>query len=84
VQITILYFGIVRYTLGKGSERLKLPSQITTLAALKKWLVTKNSLYLEAFGSAHKIQMAVNGKITTDSTLSNGDEVAFFPPASGG
>ena len=83
-QITILYFGRTRHILGKSSQKVSLAPQLATLTKLKEWLRAKSPRYAEALSAANKIQMALNGNLTHNAKLKAGDEVAFFPPASGG
>lgn len=85
MNVTALYFAAARHTIGKGREGLVLPTSVATIADLKKWLASRNDKYAHALGAKARIRGAVNGELVADNhRLKDGDEVALFPPASGG
>ena len=84
-MITVLYFARLRETLGTGSERLALPPDVRNLEALRTWLVARGGAWEEALAPSKPVRAAVNQAMATgDVPLSDGDEVAFFPPVTGG
>lgn len=81
----ILYFAWVRQKIGKGEEELALPKQIGTVSELLGLLRNRGGGYSEAFADPSRIRAAVNQEhVRFDAKLANDDEVAFFPPVTGG
>ena len=81
----LLYFGWVRTRIGIGSETLELPSDITDVRALMDWLKQRGDGYRVAFEDLTTIRVAINQEMATlDSSISSEDEVALFPPMTGG
>jgi sulfur-carrier protein len=83
--ITILYFARLKEALGLGSERLPLPPAVATIAALREFLRTRGGAWEVELGLAKPVRVAVNQEMAPPHTrLNPGDEVAFFPPVTGG
>ena len=81
----LLYFGWVRTRIGIGSETLELPSGITDVRALMDWLKERGDGYRVAFEDLTTIRVAINQEMATlDASISSEDEVALFPPMTGG
>lgn len=81
----LLYFGWVRVQIGIGSETLELPSDITDVRALLDWLKQRGEGYRVAFEDLATIRVAINQEMATlDTLISSEDEVALFPPMTGG
>ncbi|PPR10436.1 MAG: Molybdopterin synthase sulfur carrier subunit [Alphaproteobacteria bacterium MarineAlpha11_Bin1] len=81
----ILYFGWVRSRIGHDTETLQLPANIETVADLIEWLKLRGKGYAYAFEDSGAIRAAVNHEIVPPDTLvRNEDEVALFPPMTGG
>ena len=81
----LLYFGWVRTRIGIGSETLELPSGITDVRALMVWLKQRGDGYRLAFEDLTTIRVAINQEMATlDASISSEDEVALFPPMTGG
>ena len=81
----LLYFGWVRTRIGIGSETLELPSGITDVRALMNWLKERGDGYRVAFEDLTTIRVAINQEMATlDASISPEDEVALFPPMTGG
>jgi molybdopterin synthase sulfur carrier subunit len=84
-MVTVLYFARLREVLGTGREELALPGNATDVAAVRQALLARGGAWAEAFGEAKRIRAAVNQEMASDSTaVRDGDEVAFFPPVTGG
>jgi len=79
------YFAWVRQRTGTGSETLEKPAEVATVADLVDWLKTRSPGHAEAFRDTAAIRCAVNQHYV-DWTHAVGpeDEVAFFPPVTGG
>lgn len=81
----ILYFAWVRHKIGKGEEDIALPQQVMTVSELLAMLRDRGGGYAEAFADTSRIRAAVNHEHARfDARLGNDDEVAFFPPVTGG
>ncbi len=81
----ILYFAWVRQKVGRAEEEVTPPVEVTTVAALVEWLVTQSAGHADAFANRRTIRCAVNQEFATpDQAVKWGDEVAFFPPVTGG
>lgn len=84
-MITVLYFARLRESLGTGSEQLALPASGVDLAGVKQMLVTRGGAWAQEFGQSKSIRAAVNQEMASaDTPVRDGDEVAFFPPVTGG
>jgi molybdopterin synthase sulfur carrier subunit len=83
--VTLLYFAWVRQKIGKSEERLDLPKGVTTVRALAEHLRTLGPGYADALADLGRLRAAVNqDHVSFDSTVAADDEVAFFPPVTGG
>jgi molybdopterin synthase sulfur carrier subunit len=83
-MINVLYFARLREQLQTESEQLEVAPEITNVAALTDVLRNRGGVWAEAFGGS-TVMAAVNQEVANPSTsISDGDEVAFFPPVTGG
>ena len=83
--VKILYFAWVRERAGTGEEDITLPRDITTIGALVAWLGTRSPGHSAAFAAPGLVRAAVNQVFArADTAVAPGDEVAFFPPVTGG
>ena len=84
-MLTIHYFASVREALGKANEQLEFPDDIVNVEGLMKYLGASNPAFQSLIESENKILVAIN-QIVVDRNymLSKNDEVAFFPPMTGG
>ena len=81
----ILFFASLREKVGHGEEDAAVPSDVATPAALIEWLKGRGENYASAFGDLRAVRVAVNQEhVKLDHALRDGDEVAFFPPVTGG
>ena len=82
MSVKILYFASLKEALGMGGESVELPAGVTTVGALRDWLVTQGR---EKLASAKNLRCAVNQELAgLDAPVREGDEIAFFPPVTGG
>jgi molybdopterin synthase sulfur carrier subunit len=80
----VLYLARLREDLGVSTEEITLPEGLATVAALRAHLVARGGPWASALGREN-IRVAVNQEMANGSTaLASGDEVAFFPPVTGG
>lgn len=81
----VLYFASVRARIGKGSEDLTPPADVKTVGQLMRFLQSRGEGYAEAFADHARIRAAVNQEhVSMDAAVSANDEIAFFPPVTGG
>lgn len=84
-MIKILYFARLSETLGLKSEQLEPGSDCKTVADIIAELVGRGEPFVEAFSGDAQVLVAVNQAMSEfTSKVSDGDEVAFFPPVTGG
>lgn len=84
-MITILYFARLREALGKGSETLDLPREVRDIAGLQRMLAGRGGPWTEVLGQGTNVRAAVNQAMAGGNVaVADGDEVAFFPPVTGG
>ncbi|MES9936254.1 MAG: molybdopterin converting factor subunit 1 [Sedimenticola sp.] len=83
-MIKVLYFARLREQLEMASEEMDstgLDSVNSVVASLKD----RGGIWADVFGGAQPVLMAVNQEMVDgDTAVSDGDEVAFFPPVTGG
>jgi molybdopterin synthase sulfur carrier subunit len=81
----VLYFAWVRQRIGTGAEQVDPPAEVTDVGGLMRWLATRSAGHASAFAEAGQIRAAVNQAFCNpDHPVRAGDEVAFFPPVTGG
>jgi molybdopterin synthase sulfur carrier subunit len=81
----ILYFAWLRLRIGIGEEDVVVPNTVVDVADLIKWLKTRGPGYAEALKDVSAIRVAVNQEFAEFETLiAQADEVALFPPMTGG
>ena len=81
----ILYFAWLREKAGIAEEDVTPPESVDTVGALVDWLKERGGGYGEAFADDAMIRAAVNQEyVDRDHPVAHGDEVAFFPPITGG
>ena len=84
-MVTLLYFASLRESLGCSREQVALPSGNATVSALLELLRNRDGRWTEAFAPGKQWRVAVNQQMADLATpVKPGDEVAFFPPVTGG
>ena len=82
MSVKVLYFAGLKEALGMASEAVDLPAGVATVGALRDWLVAQGR---EKLASAKNLRCAVNQDMAgLDAPVREGDEIAFFPPVTGG
>lgn len=83
--VTILYFAWLRDRLGRAEEVVVLPEGVGTVGGLLAWLRTQDERHAQALADPRLVRAAVNQDFAASETpIAPGDEVAFFPPVTGG
>ena len=84
MSVTVLFFGGLREQVGQSSITLSLPKHVVTLADLRDQLIAQGGQW-QSLQRSKNLRAAVNQTMATfDSVVSDDDEVAFFPPVTGG
>ena len=84
-MIKVLYFAGLREALGKADEELELPQGVADVAGLRAWLRRRGEPWQSALAEGGPVRAAVNQEMAVASAaVRDGDEVAFFPPVTGG
>ncbi|BCB26820.1 molybdopterin synthase sulfur carrier subunit [Sulfurimicrobium lacus] len=84
-MLSVLYFARLRDALGVSSERVDLPADVNDVAALVAWLRKRGGAWEEELAPGRAFRVAVNQDMAdAASALRDGDEVAIFPPVTGG
>ena len=85
MNITLRFFAGVREALGTASLSLAVADDVTTVGQVHGLLTGRGGVWAEALGETRPLRMACNQVMCDASAaLSEGCEVAFFPPVTGG
>lgn len=83
MKITVKYFASIRELIGQGTESVD--TTATTLQALRDELIARGGAHAEALARGKAVRVALNQVMSAESVaLTDGAEVAFFPPVTGG
>lgn len=84
-MVRVLYFAMLRERMGRGEEALALPEGVGSVGGLAAWLQRRDGAGERAFGGGMVVRAAVNQEFAgMGEVVRDGDEVAFFPPVTGG
>lgn len=85
MRIRMLYFARLREAFGMSQESPELPAGVTTLGDLVDWLRARGGVWAEQLAEGRAYRMAVNQDVAGPEVhLRDDDEVAIFPPVTGG
>ena len=83
--MVVKYFSWIKEHIGKSEEQIDLPNNITNVNQLINYLNEIDKKYNIIFEKKELIKIAVNKTYSSfDTNISNSDEIAFFPPVTGG
>ena len=83
--MVVKYFSWIKEHIGKSEEQIDLPNHITNVNQLINYLNGIDKRYYIIFEKKELIKIAVNKTYSSfDTNISNSDEIAFFPPVTGG
>jgi len=85
VKVRVLFFAALREQLGTPGEEVEVPAGVATVAALRSHLRARGGAWQLALADGKLIRTAVNQDMAQPTAaVKAGDEVAFFPPVTGG
>jgi molybdopterin synthase sulfur carrier subunit len=83
--VKVLFFAALREQLGVAAEEVELAGEASTVAALRERLASRGEAWRSAFAEGKLLRCAVNqDMVSASAPIRPGDEVAFFPPVTGG
>lgn len=81
----LLYFAWLRARIGCSEEEVELPREVSDVGALLGWLQSRGGRYADALRDLSVVRVAVNQDyVGREHPVREGDEVAIFPPVTGG
>ncbi|MBN8873802.1 MAG: molybdopterin converting factor subunit 1 [Rhodospirillales bacterium] len=84
-RVTVLYFAWLRERVGLSEEQVDLPADGVTVGDLAGLLAARSAGHAAAFQNRRTLRCAVNQEFADPAAIvRGGDEVAFFPPVTGG
>lgn len=85
MKIKVLYFARIKEAVNYSTEELDLPNDVLTITALKNWLALRGEVWANLFNGKQVVRAAINHNLVDDlAKIEANDEVAFFPPVTGG
>jgi molybdopterin synthase sulfur carrier subunit len=85
VKVRLLFFAALREQLGTPGEEIELPPDVSTVAGLRSHLRSRGGAFEKIFADKALVRTAVNqDMVALTARIQAGDEVAFFPPVTGG
>ncbi len=84
-MINILYFARIKESLGVGQESIAVPMEANDVADLTAWLRQRGAAWQTELAPGKALRVAVNQvMVGMDAAIADGDEIAYFPPVTGG
>jgi molybdopterin synthase sulfur carrier subunit len=85
VKVKVLLFANLRERVGSSVEVVDIPDSASTVAGLRIHLMKRGGAWQEILSDMKVVRVAVNQDMAAaNAPLNPGDEVAFFPPVTGG
>jgi molybdopterin synthase sulfur carrier subunit len=83
--LSLVYLARLREAFGAASERIEAPLQVNTVGALRTFLAARGGAFATELAPGRSVRVAVNHELANaDTPIGPGDEVAIFPPVTGG
>jgi molybdopterin synthase sulfur carrier subunit len=83
--IIVVYLARLREAFGAGSERFEPGPGLATVSALRERLAARGGVWANELAPGRAVRFAVNHELAgPDTPVRSGDEVALFPPVTGG
>jgi len=83
-MVRLRYFASLREMLGTGDERIELPAQVTTVQQLTEWLQGRGPLWQDTLSNPRLLTALNQTVVNREAGVRDGDEIAWFPPVTGG
>ena len=84
-MVKLVYLARLREILGVAAEDIELPREVATVAALLAWLRARGGAWAAELAPGRAVRVAVIHDVARGETpVRAGDEVALFPPVTGG
>ncbi|MFZ6755821.1 molybdopterin converting factor subunit 1 [Undibacterium sp. Ji50W] len=85
MHIQLRFFASVREKLGLSSQEVEVPREVQTVGDVRQWLIQRGDVWADVLAPDRALRMAFNQQMCEpDRRISEGAEVAFFPPVTGG
>jgi molybdopterin synthase sulfur carrier subunit len=85
MKVRLLYFARLREVFATGQEMPELPPTAQTLADLLDWLRQRGGAWADELAEGRAYRVAINQNLAeNDAALHENDEIAIFPPVTGG
>ena len=84
-SVQLLYFAWVRDRLGRAEESAILPPDVRDVCGVLAWLQARDPDFAAIVAEGRLVRIAVNQEFAgPDQPVAPGDEIAVFPPVTGG
>ena len=83
-MVQLRFFAGLREALGVGEEALALPVDVRTVTELREWLQQRSATWQQALSNAQLLTAVNHELVQGDACIVDGDEIAWYPPVSGG
>lgn len=85
MNIQLRFFASVREALGTSQETVAVPAYVQTVGDVRAYLRNRGGAWEHTLAEGRALRMAYNQQMTDAGTrITDGCEVAFFPPVTGG
>ncbi len=84
-MLKVLYFARLREAVGVAQEDISPPEAVVDMNGLMAWLAARGGAWQQEFAGSRPLRAAINQELVPNTaTFKDGDEIAFFPPVTGG